>query len=105
MAHDFQLTKMIVIDGAPNQVGNRLLASFDMHIAGLHIGGCVLVERADGRAITNGPRGKTASGHKAQVLVQDDDLKQAVTERAAKLYEGFTGRALREVGTERSAAG
>ncbi|SFP62967.1 hypothetical protein [Tranquillimonas alkanivorans] len=90
----FQIAKLAVIDAEPSPAGNRLLATFDMQIAGMRIGGCVLVERADGRVIAHGPQGKTKSGHKAHVSVQDERLRKAITERASVLYEGFTGRTL-----------
>ena len=91
---DFRMDKMTVIDGGPNNLGNRLLAVFDLHIAGMVVGGCVLVEKADGRISATGPHGKTDKGHKLRVTVNDKDLRRAITERASRLYEASTGRTL-----------
>lgn len=91
---DFTITKLTVIDGAANSVGNRLLASFNLNFPSLAVRGCVLVERASGIVVAHGPIGKTTTGHAASTAITDPVLARAVTRKAALIYGAFTGREL-----------
>lgn len=91
---DFTISKLSILDGPPNARGARLLAAFNLTIAGLGIEGCVLVENAMGITKAHGPIGKTSHGHKASVFISDPVLQRAIARRAATAYSGLTGRAL-----------
>lgn len=93
-ATDFTITKLTIIDGPANTVGNRLLASFNLNFPSLAVRGCVLVEKASGIVVAHGPAGKTTSGHQASTAITDPVLARAVTRRAALIYGAFTGREL-----------
>lgn len=89
---DFTINKLTVIDGPPNMRGSRLLATFDLHIVGMAIEGCVFIENSEGIARACGPIGKTSKGHKATVAISDPVLQRALTRRTAVAYGGLTGR-------------
>lgn len=92
MTYDFTLTKMTVIDGEPNSEGNRLLASFETLVMGIRLRGLLLIQKGDGQIACSGSNGKTRRGHLVSMHIEDPELRCAIIGRAAKLYEGFTGR-------------
>lgn len=91
---DFTITKLTVIDGQPNERGNRLLASFNLNLPIMAVSGCVLIEKAEGIVAAYGPTGRTPGGHKASAMITNPAMVRAVTRRAAIIYGAFTGREL-----------
>ena len=88
---DFTITKVRILDGAPNAQGRRLLATFSLNIIGLVVTGCCLTER-EGIVRAQGPIGKTAHGHSAVTTFLDPALFRAVSRRAGQAYSALTGR-------------
>lgn len=93
--YDFTITKMQTVNAPATSTGNSLMATFDMRVAGIKIGGCVLVRRKNGKIVMSGPKGKTHTGHEIVTHIEDRGLREAVAEKAAKVYESFTGRCLK----------
>jgi len=91
---DFTLTQMKVINAPANSIGNRLLATFDLQLPVLKVVGCVMIKRADGSISVDGPRGKSHAGTKIETGFVQGDFRDALTERAVMLYEGFTGESI-----------
>ncbi|MCC5968386.1 MAG: hypothetical protein JJU15_00380 [Pararhodobacter sp.] len=91
---EFTIRTLSVINGQANAAGNRLLASFNMEIAGMFITGCVLILKADGTVSAAGPAGKSRNNVAINTRIADEVLARAVTERACRIYELFTGRDL-----------
>lgn len=96
MTSDIQITALKITDAEPNQIGNRLLALFDVTLSGLCIQTCALIEGADGIARVKGPMGKTHKGESVRVTITDAALERAITRRAASLYTACTGRELED---------
>jgi hypothetical protein len=90
----FEIRSFVVLDYPANERGNRLIAGFGLHHAGLLVKGCVLLEKADGSVKIGTPSAKTGSGVAMSVEVTDQRLVQAVTKRAIEVYTLLTGRAL-----------
>lgn len=88
----FNIAAVSIIDAPVNAIGNRLLASFNLSVAGLRIHGCVLIEKATGVVQAEGPRGKTHSGISINTRFEDPALARAVTRRMAEVYTNLTGR-------------
>lgn len=61
---DFTITAMRIIDAEPNPSGSRVLASYDLNLAGMHLTGCVLTADADGLVSARGIRGRATKGVK-----------------------------------------
>lgn len=89
---DFTIRRLNVIDGKENQIGNRLLASFDLETTGIIVTGCVLILKADGTITAKGPMGKNHNGDKISAHFAGEGLAEAVRDRARQIYELFTGR-------------
>lgn len=89
---DCKLMKMVVIDARPSSTGNRLLATFDMLIAGVSLRGLVLVQLAAGGVAVRGSKGSTHRGHPIHIRIEDEALAKAVATRALEVFEGLTGR-------------
>lgn len=89
---DFTIRRLNVIDGKENQIGNRLLASFDLETTGIIVNGCVLILKADGGIIAVGPTGKSHAGAKISAHFVGAGLTEAVKRRACEIYELFSGR-------------
>lgn len=94
MEHNFSITNMTIVDGKPNEAGNRLLAAIDLKVGGMQTKGFLIVEKEDGRIICTGGKGKTRHGHALSMQIEDVSLREAIVERASLLYEGFTGRCI-----------
>lgn len=91
---DFTIRALRVIDGPANQSGNRLLAAFDIEIAGLFIIGCALILGEDGLAVAKGPAGKAYKGPDISTRFVDPALAREITRRSSEIYQLFTGRKL-----------
>ena len=87
----FTIRTLTVINGQANNSGTRLLASFNMDIAGLQISGCVLVRKADGRVLAAGPAGKSRSNVSIHTRIADPNLEGAATDRAHQIYNVLVG--------------
>lgn len=85
-----------MIDAETNSNGNRLLALFDVTMAGLRLQPCALVEGADGNARVKGPFGKTHKGEVVRVTITDAALLRAITRKVTVLYTACTGRELED---------
>lgn len=89
---DFTIRTLSVINGQANNAGNRLLASFNMEIAGLYLSGCVLILKADGTVTAAGPAGKSRNNVPINTRIADPELNREVTRRACEIYKLFTGQ-------------
>lgn len=89
---EFTIRRLNVIDGKESQIGNRLLASFDLETTGIIVTGCVLILNADGTITAKGPMGKNHSGDKISAQFAGEGLAEAIRDRACQIYELFTGR-------------
>ncbi|SDL72199.1 hypothetical protein [Aliiruegeria lutimaris] len=96
MEHNYSIATMSVIDGPANGIGNRLLALFDLEVAGLRISNCLLVQNADGLALAKGPTGKNHKGNLIRAQFISPEVVRAVTRRAASAYTALTGRDLED---------
>lgn len=92
MKHDIKT--MTIIDGVENKAGNRLLATFDLSTGGIKIHGCILVLLSDGRMIAKGPTGKNHVGGKIRAEFADEDVQQAISDKAARVYAALTDQPL-----------
>lgn len=91
---EFEIRHLTVINGPVNSIGNRLIATFDVRVVGIEITGFILIKRADGTIVAQGPRGETHNGHKITVTVRGKDVVAALTDRVVMLVEGFTGKSI-----------
>ncbi|WP_127113047.1 hypothetical protein [Shimia sediminis] len=85
------IATLAIIDGKPNQAGNRLLAVFDLIISGMRIHGCALHESSEGIAFTNGPTGKHYTGTPVKVKFVDRAVSRAITRQACAAYTAMSG--------------
>jgi hypothetical protein len=90
----FEIRSFTVLDCPANERGNRLIAGFALHRAGMLVKGWVLLEKADGSIKLGAPSAKTNSGAVMSVELTDGRLMWAITKRAGEVYTLLTGRAL-----------
>ena len=92
MSNDLIITSLTVIEAPVNKVGNELLAVFNVRVSGIGIVGCVLIRKANGTIVVNGPKGHTHTGKEISATFEDDDLRDEVKDRAVALLEQCTGK-------------
>lgn len=95
-SNPYKIIAMHVIDGHRSASGNRLLATFDLKVAGVRINGCLLVEGANGRAICHGPVGKTHNGKDVSAEFTHPEVRRTVTRLSAEAFSAMTGRSVRQ---------
>lgn len=87
----FTINRMTVINSTPNAGGTRVLATYDLRIAGLMAKGCVLLQDARGVISAKGLLGKTSQGAKLLLTFDSPELEQAVTEKVVDAYRALMG--------------
>ncbi|MDU9005756.1 hypothetical protein QO231_18150 [Sedimentitalea todarodis] len=92
MTNNHEIKTMTVIDAPENQVGNRLLAIFDILSSGIMIRGCVLLRKSGGQLVAKGPIGKNHVGGAIRAEFVDTEVKDAIASKAARAYAALTGR-------------
>lgn len=97
---ELTLSKITVIDAPPNQIGNMLLATFDVDIEGAYIQGCVLLRLANGKLAVKAPSGKTHKGDVVCVRFRKRELQRRIAQLAAQAYQVCTGRSLLQEAAE-----
>lgn len=88
---DFTLIRLRVLNLRPSATGNRILARFDIRIAGMRVAGLALVGLADGRVVSNGITGRTHFGSEVKLRIEDADLSERIAAKALTVYREMTG--------------
>lgn len=87
------LSKMVVVNGRRSSTGTRILAVFNLQVAGISLGGLMLVEKANGDLVVGGVKGKTHHGHELNMRITDADLRRKVAKRARFIFQSLDAKA------------